>query len=265
MSSLGFAAVLTGALLSAGSAAAQGSNLPFNPFGADGETFLVPVGLFSPLHGAYGTQWVTDFSMLNRGTADTQTIPNGINCRFLRCTLPPGITASVAGDGFNGSWLFVRKADLSNLSLQLCIRELTRDPKACTQLPFVRISDFQNRLSITNVVAGDRLRYDLRVYLLEARSYPEGPINATVTMYSVTGTTPDVLLGRATFALYLPDVLGRGISPGFLRISDLRSVAPLHDGDHLRIDVALENPELHLWTFLSIVDNETQRLTVLTP
>jgi hypothetical protein len=53
--------------------------------------------------------------------------------------------------------------------------------------------------------------------------------------------------------------------PGYAQVTDLSTLAPLGDVERLRLEVEPVTPGLRLWAFVTVIHNETQHATVITP
>ena len=53
--------------------------------------------------------------------------------------------------------------------------------------------------------------------------------------------------------------------PLYADVGDLGSVGPVGSHERIAVEVAPLTPELPIWAFISVVHNETQHLTVISP
>ena len=111
-------------------------------------------------------------------------------------------------------------------------------------------------------------RHVLRIYELDAR---EREASVRVRMYRIVpenrepNATPDPLLGQAVVGLRFPLPQLLDAHPGYAAVSDLSTIAPLGNEDRVRLEIEPVTPGLRIWAFVTVVNNETQHATVITP
>ena len=77
---------------------------------------------------------------------------------------------------------------------------------------------------------------------------------------------PDALLGEADVPLrFAPPFAVPPYHPGYAVITDLSTIAPLGDAESLRIEIEPATEGLKLWAFVTVIHNESQHATVITP
>jgi hypothetical protein len=76
----------------------------------------------------------------------------------------------------------------------------------------------------------------------------------------------DELLGETTVPLaFASDGLVPPLHPGYAEVTDLSTLAPLGDAERLRLEIEPSTPGSKLWAFVTVIHNETQHATVITP
>jgi hypothetical protein len=111
-------------------------------------------------------------------------------------------------------------------------------------------------------------RQTLRIYELDARVRQA---SVRVRMYRIApenrepGAAPDPLLGESTLGLQFPSPETLDAHPGYAAVSDLSSIAPPGSATRVRLEIEPVTPGLRLWAFVTVVNNETQHATVITP
>ncbi len=241
------------------------------------QVVLVPVFAFDPVPGVNGSSWVTDFWVSNSGATDASV--DGV---FWDCSLPgcgaafvePGVTFHTALrviDSLQGGLLYLDPATAGNVGFSLRFRDLSRQATTGgTELPLPREGAFRSgKFSLVDVPVTDGFRQTLRIYELDGtpreadvrvRTYRIDPSHAQPY------DDPDELLGETVVRLQFRPVLGpRPEHPGYAQVSDLSILAPLGDAERLRLEIEPATPGLRLWAFATVIHNETQHATVITP
>lgn len=238
---------------------------------------LVPVFAADPIPGVNGSSWVTDLWASNSG-GTTATV-DGVfwDCFFPECgaaPVEPGVTFKTAPraiDSLQGSLLYLDPATAGSVGFSLRFRDLSRQATtAGTELPVPREETFHaGKFSLVDVPVADGFRQTLRIYELDGT-----PREASVRVrtfrldpaHTQPNDDPDVLLGEIVLPLQfrpIADTLPE--HPGYGQISDLSTLAPLGDAEHLRLEIEPVTPGLRLWAFVTVIHNVTQHATVITP
>jgi hypothetical protein len=164
----------------------------------------------------------------------------------------------------------VESGHADQLSFELRFRDLSRQAQTWgTELPVARERDFRTgKISLVDIPISDGFRQLLRVYslnddgqaaLVRVRAYairadrdlPSGP--------------PDVFLGQSVFPLQFVAPGSPSGAPGFLAVGDLSAIASLNAVQRIRLEIEPVSQGLSLWAFVTVVNNETQHATVITP
>jgi hypothetical protein len=242
------------------------------------EKLLVPVFVTSPLPGAFGSLWTTDLWMTNDGD-----IPVGIaggfdtGCYFPVCSgdqrVQPRTTfrprLHERTDGLQGTFI-VGEADLTDqLSVSLRFRDLSRQSGTWgTAVPVVHERDFRSgRFSLVDIPLTAGFRSVLRVYELNDTGRPASVlvrIYALDPSNNLPSSPPDRLIQADVFPLQFHSA-GSGTGwPGFLAVNYPGSLAQ-PTVERVRLEIEPVTDGLRLWGFVTVVNNETQHATVITP
>ncbi len=246
---------------------------------ADGRV-LVPIFVRDPLPGTFGSSWITDSWITNTGSGAVEVfgvawtcfIPE---CGFLPATVDPGVTFQprylAEEQGSRGLFLYPNATGAEQLHFALRFRDLSRQSTTWgTELPVVREREFRSGpLSLIDIPRTPGFRQVLRIYdldgvereaLVRVRTYRLDP------EHHEPFDPPDSLLGETVLPLQFAEPLGLVIyHPGYAMVADLSLLAPLGDAERLRIEIEPATPGLKLWAFLTVIHNETQHATVITP
>jgi hypothetical protein len=235
---------------------------------------LVPLYFDKPVNGALGSVWTTQFSVYNSGST---AVPMGW-CSVLNdseACVTPGDSQIAAGatsttlptftpafnDAVPGRQLNFETVSDDQLSFGLRVADTSRSGfTAGTQIPVVRERDyFQGTVRMPNVPIDSRFRLTLRVYEM-------GLTSSAVTI-RVFDQQTNALLGSHQFQLTAPTTGAFRFEPGYLQLGDLSSIVPSTTTlpSTVRIELEPSSKEARFWAFISITNNETQQLTVITP
>lgn len=251
------------------SAAAFGLSQGSPPF----ERLLVPVSVSTPLAGAFGSLWSTDVWMTNDGDVPV-AIVGGLDtgCNFPVCEIDPRVQPRATfrprlferTDGLQGTFIVVEAGRADQLSVGLRFRDLSRQSGTWgTAVPVVHEREFRSgRYSLVDVPLLDGFRSVLRVYelndtgrnaLVRVRMYAIDPSRR------LPGSPPDRLIQDAVFSLRFLSPGSASGAPGYLAVD----YVPI--GERVRLEVEPVTDGLRLWGFVTVVNNETQHATVISP
>lgn len=243
----------------------------------DDHTVLAPIFLEVPVEGANGSRWVSEFRVMNLGSARPDPIPNlGLECEGIDCgdggrSLP--LNVSVVGftvrEHFTGlgpgALLFVRPD--STLSFQLRVRDTSREAdRRGTWLPIVRRQDARSTAAhLLGIPADSKYRHTLRVYCF-AR---EAGLRARIRVFA-TDPDPKIEVEQprdpdpqlAEFVL--PLVQGMGSSPSYLEFAGLSDIVVASGAREFRVIVEPENG-VPMWSMITVTNNVTQEFTAVLP
>lgn len=239
------------------------------------ERMLLPIYLESRVAGRDGTLWETQLWLRNNGangvTLAPWPCPRGAFCIPvfpLTRTLQPGETLQNLPEitqSNPGRVLFVNKDGAADLSAGLRLYEVSHsDTDAGTEIPVVRENELRSRTAhLHNVPLNGRFRIMLRIYDLAAeesrfrvRVYEEaagGSNELPLTELELTATS----LETGTFRFH----------PAYAEYGALSNLlaSPIPRPSALRVDVEPLTAGSRYWAFVSITNNDTQRVTLVTP
>jgi hypothetical protein len=245
------------------------------------DKILVPFFLREPLPGKFGSLWATEAWITNSAaqSVDIQSYDYGCflpeGC-FPNPPTPPGISfrPQLFGSrpGLQGQFLFVDRRFASDVSIALRVRDLSRESMTWgTEVPVVREGEFRTgRLTLPNIPTGAGFRQVLRIYNLDGTRVAQ----VTVRVYSLdpANTSPfaaraDPLLGQSlmSFQTTGPNLNPIFQGPGYIEVSDLNAFAAISGTERVRIEIEPVTTGLQFWAFVTVVNNDTQQLTVISP
>ena len=237
------------------------------------EQVLLPIYLKEPVPGANGSQWRTDFRIRNHGTeavllAPWECPPN-MACPPvfpLTYTLLPNTTLHNPQDfssrpGANPSrLLYVSKPGAVSMSLR--VADISRSTlNAGTDLPIIRPNELLTGAAQLFDVPLDAqsFRILLRVYDLaytkadfEVRIYAEGREDDPIHVALLTATTPQQGAFRSEAAYAQLDITD---------LLKLRKAWPAT----ARVEIVPRTAGSRYWAFVSLTNNQTQLVTLVTP
>ncbi len=244
---------------------------------------LIPVYTPDPIPGLNGSSWITDFRMSNFGNDIVEA--EGIwwecflpECGNLPAPLEPGVSFRPMVQNTDGSlrgvFLYLNAAGADQIGLGLRFRDLSRQATTGgTELPAPREDAFRaGKLVLVDVPVTGGFRQTLRIYELDGT-----PRDASVRVrvYRIDPAqeqpygVPDELLGESIVGLtFAPPFGPRFDHPGYAEVRDLATLAPLAplgNAEHLRLEIEPVTPGLRLWAFVTVIHNESQHATVISP
>src|SRR5712691_1594042 len=240
------------------------------PTGSDDcERVLLPI-FTPPTKGAFGSEFRTTLSLWNRGTASLRIEGLAQPCQILCPPLPPiiDIPPRGAGDssssysytGEPGTLLYMRHADATNLAALLRVQDVSRAALTWgTEIPIVRDRDFfTDLLPLLNVPSDERFRLTLRVY--GATSEPSAVRVRIVDTFSTGTTLSDFVLNLLPgHDIYHPAYAALSSFPTAPRVPNSPTTPTM------RVEIEPVTPGQRFWAFLSVTNNETQHITIVTP
>ncbi|HXI13365.1 MAG TPA: IPT/TIG domain-containing protein [Thermoanaerobaculia bacterium] len=245
----------------------------------DYETVLVPQA-FSLTPGRFGSLWKSEFFVLNQSDrpvsvkgADSDIQPLGDECTR-ECSARDAIPARTAFDlplkrtppgAPPGVLLHVRKSVASSLHYSLRIRDLSRQAdSAGTEIPVVREHEFRSgTVQLLNIPTDDKFRQTLRIYTPGS----ETGSDVRLLIYPMDSSVPiaDATL-RLTRSNSEPCDSLFVCYPAYGGVAFLTESYPaIKAVSAVRIELRAAFPNLKLWAFASITNNETQQVTTSTP
>lgn len=245
-------------------------------FPDDFDRYLVPVYIQHKLDGAFGSRFVTEFSLLNTSDEPVLILGYDQGCRLSSCPpplrTPPGITLRPALNFWAepeilGIYLFVEKGKTAAFSLR--VRDLSRDEENFgTEVPV--IPESRARAGIINILGiptDPRFRQTVRVYDF----HPSEGTSARIRIYKESGdssprsTTPDVLLAEIITPFFIADSgLGSIGHPGLAELIGFGTLPELEGVSRVRLEIEATSLSSRLWSMVSVTNNTTQLVTLVT-
>jgi hypothetical protein len=229
---------------------------------------LVPF-TFKSAPGYGGSSWSTELWVHNEADHDVSITPKICGGLFglHECEDAPLIVAAKSsllvptGQAFYwmvpGTYYSVPRADAAQLSFDLRLLDETHPETSATSIPVVRVQP-RSKLVLLNVPNDGHGRMLLRVYGFHS-SFP-------VHVYDLdTGER----LADELLEYWMPTDIGGGPTyPGFAaQSSAIFNVPAVRKAHRLRVEIESAHPEFptFMWAIITITDNVTQHVTVITP
>ncbi|HYH06445.1 MAG TPA: IPT/TIG domain-containing protein [Thermoanaerobaculia bacterium] len=230
------------------------------------DSVLLPSFTGREIGGAFGSRWVIEHGIFNGND-----VPLEPNLDFFHTAstapLPTRAVSPIPTEEpytRAPNWMVhVRRPVSDNVRYSLRVRDLSRAESTWgTELPVVRERDFTSRVQLFDVPLQERFRQTLRIYAL-----PEGRLccnELAVRFYAMNQATP---LHETTVTLREPEV-GAGsrefpMQPETTEIDFLGGISQLAGHDRVRVEI--ESATRKIWAYVSVTNNETQHVTVVSP
>jgi len=250
------------------------------------ERVLVPVVVAAPTPGAYGSVWQT--VLVTRNEAD-QGVDITDNPFGLCNQCPPYAPHSTfriplyAPNPNAGRFLYIGSPGAGKVTFTLRVQDLSRQALTWgTAIPVVRDRDvFSGRLQLLDIPIDSRFRAALRVYdfeppteatsrVVRLRIYDMcriGQIDIRCTTTPLVDTSLTLVTsGHQSYPPETPGTVFIGdLASTFERLANLPPVNLPDSTPRVRVDVDPITPGLRFWAFVSLTNNETQHVTVISP
>jgi hypothetical protein len=167
-----------------------------------------------------------------------------------------------SGRGFpHGAIFALPRRESESIHIALRLREVSRNPDGYgTELPVVHEKDFVSpRVTLYDVPVGPRFRSKLRVYSINPPMGNEGDVSFTLTR---SGTNRYVTLERLPWTR--PRCTYDSCMPAYAEI-DLDSLSGPEFRAGGRFDLSFQLSYADIWAFVTVVDNTTQSVSVISP
>lgn len=229
---------------------------------------LVPF-TFQSAPGYGGSRWSTELWVHNEAGHDVSLTPkicDGLS-GLHECEVAPLIVAAKSSlrvpteQSFYwmvpGTYYFIPRADAAQLSFDLRLVDETHPETSATSIPVVRVQP-RSKLVLLNVPNDGHGRMLLRVY-----GFPQ------VFAAHVYDLDTGERLADERLVYSMPTDLGGGTTfPGFAaQSSAIFDVPAVRKAHRLRVEIESVYPEYpaFVWAIITITDNVTQHVTVITP
>ncbi|HEX8410834.1 MAG TPA: hypothetical protein VF883_18365 [Thermoanaerobaculia bacterium] len=163
-----------------------------------------------------------------------------------------------------GQYFYVRPADANKFRFNARLYDAARvDTTAGAEIPVVRDGDFRSDvIALLNVPVGAQYRHTLRIYDADGR---DGAL-ARIRIYSGDELEPRLTVVRE-LRQFSPRVTTTALLPAHPAFAqdELSQLLPLADLEPLRVEIEPVDPVVRLWAFISITNNVTHHVTLVTP
>lgn len=234
------------------------------------EQVLVPVIFLQVMSGANGSLWQTEFAGRNGAATDVaafQTAGDGIEPTVLASgqTFHLRPRRDYQNPANPGVFIYVEKERAAAVSFSLRLRELSVQPEDFVELPVVRERDFSSTTTqFLDVPTNTATRAHLRIY---GASSTNGGGNLIVRLFD--GDTKlyeqNVTLTPAGGAATLPSDSAFPNNPAYAELTNLRQLPNVGAHTTIRVEIEPVSPGLRYWSFISVTNNVTQRVSTITP
>jgi hypothetical protein len=224
------------------------------------ERILLPVVSEGP--GAFGARWTTDAWSENAEDYDVPffraPFPTPPCAAPLDCNFPPvpaGQRRRVDPSYPTGIFLYPERG--ADIRLGVLVRDLSRQSEALgAEVPVVREDDWKTgAVTLLNVPSDPRFRVALRIYMEEEiESFPVAPIR--ITRMNGQEVIETVVAMDRSYNGQIP-------STGF--IADILTHYSVPPGEPLRVEVRAPQNSGRFWAFISVTNNVTQHVTIISP
>jgi hypothetical protein len=248
---------------------------------ADFEKILLPIAGTGATPGAYGSLWMNDFWIFNDATTPA-VFADTTNCQLgpSLCIEAWGVPANAQSSGdflaLNqdppGLLLYVAKRSSAAATFNLRVQDVSRQAETWgTELPVVRESEFRSgRIELLNIPLDDRFRQTLRIYDPDAHEHAR----FRIALYDTTAVAQGLERSPGTLVaeMIVEAQTGKTYRPGFPRVPSVAQLANFRDllpnlpsSARLRIEIEPVTSGMRFWAFVSVTNNETQHVTLVTP
>jgi hypothetical protein len=243
--------------------------------------FLVPLNV-ARAPGAYGSLWEVESWVHYAGDALAEIIPSPGICVI---TCPEGLSRAFFEPGWSplpvfdfvgvptwaesGVLYHVDSRYAQHITFASRIRDVSRAAEtAGTDVPVIR----EDRLGpwpvqLLNVPIGVSSRNMLRIYALPEVADPEVDVRfyRNPEHSSFIDRSRILLRSQRVRLRTFPPHFGFLLQPSFAQIGALESLPELSGERAVWIEVAPVTPGLRVWAFVSVTNNETHQVTIITP
>lgn len=243
---------------------------------ADYTLALVPL-VTSGLPGAHGSVWDSELHILNNshlplrmlGALEETGIPAPVDPSV---RLDPHETRRVALqhlDGADGAFLFIPNTLANTTKMSLRVRDTSQNAMSLgDEVPVVRLDQAADDLTLFDVPVDPKYRATLRIY-----GFTPAPMQVGVTIYSEDGNTPLANFDQDLEGIAILVAEPFPAFPAYAAINPLTAaVRAAAAGSRVRIQITNYAgcctpplPVAKIWAFVSLTNNETNQVTIVTP
>lgn len=243
-------------------------------YAGTGIRVLVPVWVDTPLAGANGSMWQTELAIYNNSgssyvikTCEPSCESQTDDEELLRGETQQGLPHRFANGSHPGVVLHFFPANPSDpdpsgtITLQSRVRDLSRNASSAgTEVPVVPESEFRSRkLQLLNIPVDPRFRLLLRLYEMNH------PASTSFTVRVIDADSGASLVQRR---VDLAPAEVNMLRPAYAQVSDIFNGLPANV-TRVRVevepDISPAPPAVAFWGFVTVTNNTTQELTVISP
>ncbi len=232
-----------------GAVTARAALIYYDPTAADPAVFepiLFPLSFQGP--GAFGSQWTTESFV--RASTPAAFFRDALPCNACSSSIQIDTRQLTNDSNPWGHVLYAMRGTTGSLSLASRIHDTSRQSQtAGTEVPVIYGRDFRTQLQFLNVPVDSRYRVTLRLW-----SFGNSPVSVLVD------SIPAQLLG-----IPLAKIPGTTMWFGSIDVTTLLTLA---SGNPTNLMVTPTTSPLlspPVWGMLSITNNDTQQVTIITP
>lgn len=236
----------------------------------DWTRILLPVTATN-IPGANGSLWRSDITALIRSQSQIEVTPGPCDRVQVLCIGLPLNTPFNAGDFINdhtapgGQFVYVRTGDAEKIRFNMRVYDQSRTTEtAGAEIPIVREDEFTTgTITLLGIPSAPQYRHTLRVYEADAREGARVAIRVWANNESAPRATVVRTLERSPINTRVTPAL-LPTHPSYLQL-DLRELVVAPARDLMRIEVEPLDPGMRIWSFVSIINNDTHHVTTVTP
>jgi len=218
---------------------------------------LLPIAALN-VPGANGSLWTTESVLVNLGTESIDVLrvfPFPVSSSHVKAGARQPLDFVWQPGG--GALIWVPRWALGSLAVNSRVSDVSRQSQTWgTELPVVRGDQFATTVTLINVPTAPRFRNMLRVYIPNFFSFRfrliGKPLDGDQTLFDITRD------------IQMPHLAPPDVTPGLPASAaiDLATLPNFHAADRLRLTITSDVP---VWAFVSVTNNETQHVTLVTP
>ena len=244
------------------------------------EKVLLPLTAAAPTPGRQDSRWLTSVTLVNHAAGPVSLLPYnpGFGCTCPLPPLPPNVTLTFDTPPFDptspGGYLYIDRANINAVEINIRVQDVSRQIETWgAAIPVVRESSFRaDTFSLLDVPLDPTVRHTLRIYTQD----PTKPGRVRISIFAtdpkntrLLDAVRDRLLGTQTVDLAATEASGSTnqflTRPGYAELNDLRAIGDISGAQRLRIDLLPLTTDQRIWAFLTVTNNITQEIAVISP
>lgn len=222
----------------------------------------VPVGITT---GRHGSVWSTELWIYNRGERAVPFVAGPCRLQQWDCfrTIFPGQTIELEtptpDPAGSYSAIYVSEEDARTLHFNLRTRDLSRDDRG-VEIPVIRGAEFKTRpIKLMNIPASQSSRLSLRLFVSQVLRLPQ------VFTVRVFAEGQEVPVREAVVPIELRAWQAIYVALPLPSTVDTDLFANLQGIERVRVEIEPDDPTDSYWAFVSITNNATNEVTLVTP